>query len=261
MVRVIGIVSAKGGVGKTTVTANLGAALASEFGRNVVAVDCNLTTSHLGLYLGVYSPSYTLNNVLRNEVSLQKATCEHASGLKVVPASLGIDDLYDIDTNNLRKILKKTFGQADMILLDSSPGLGREALITIQTSDELIFVTTPHIAPIVDITKTRQLAIRMHKKSIGIVLNRVKNQRYELTTEEIEQLTNLPVIATIPEDENAIKSTNSKVPLVSMYPNSLGSRAFFKLAADLVGEKYYHKSGLIERIVNIFKRNRANLIN
>ena len=261
MVRVIGIVSAKGGVGKTTVTANLGAALASEFGRKVVAVDCNLTTSHLGLYLGVYSPLYTLNNILRNEVSLQQATCEHASGLKVIPASLGINDLYDIDTNNLRKILKNTFSQMDIILLDSSPGLGREALITLQTSEELIFVTTPHIAPIVDITKTRQLATRMHKKPIGIVLNRVKNQRYELKTEEIEQLTNLPVIATIPEDENAIKSTNSKVPLVSMYPNSLGSRAFFKLAADLVGEKYYYKPGLIERIVNIFKRNRANLIN
>ena len=64
MTRIIGVVSGKGGVGKTTLVANLGAALASLYKKDVIVVDCNVTTSHLGLYLGMYYYPISLNKVL-----------------------------------------------------------------------------------------------------------------------------------------------------------------------------------------------------
>jgi septum site-determining protein MinD len=73
MTRIIGIVSGKGGVGKTTIVANLGAALASFYKKRVIIVDCNVTTSHLGLYLGMYYHPVSLNQVLRGEASMDDA--------------------------------------------------------------------------------------------------------------------------------------------------------------------------------------------
>ena len=91
MARVIGIVSGKGGVGKTTLASNLGIAL-SKFGRNVTLVDCNVTTSHLGFYFGLYDYPVTLNQVLKGEASLESATY-FSNGVKIIPASLELDDL------------------------------------------------------------------------------------------------------------------------------------------------------------------------
>ena len=64
--KVFGIIALKGGVGKTTVVANLGAALAQEFHKRVLLVDANFTTPHLGLHVGMVRPSHTLHNVINN---------------------------------------------------------------------------------------------------------------------------------------------------------------------------------------------------
>lgn len=82
MTRIIGVISGKGGVGKTTVVANLGVILASEFKKDVIIVDCNISTSHLALYLGMYYCPITLNQVLKGEAKIEDAMYEyHVSGL------------------------------------------------------------------------------------------------------------------------------------------------------------------------------------
>ncbi len=252
MVRIIGIVSAKGGVGKTTVASNIGIALAKMFGRNVAAIDCNLTTPHLGLVLGLYTPVLNFNSVLRNECGFEQVVQRHKSGLNIVPASLGLDDLQGVSTDGLNESLKTAFGSMDVVLLDSSPGLGREALITIQNCDEVLFVATPHISSIIDVTKAYQLVRQMQKSPIGIVLNRVKGSTYELSDTEINRLTGLPVIAKIPEDENILKSTNARMPVVLMSPKSSSSVAFCRLAAELAGEEYKPR-GFWLKFLKIFK--------
>ena len=242
MVRIIGVSSGKGGVGKTVTTANLGTLLATTYGKHVVVVDCNLTNPHLGLSLGTMSVwPVTLNDVLKRKANLEQALYTHPTGLKIVPASFEERDLRRLSLARLRSRLRGLFQDVDLVLLDSSPGLTLESMLTLRCSDEVLFVATPHIPSIVDITKTSQVLQRLGTSSLGIVLNRVRGKSYEMGEDEIKKFTNLPVIETVPEDENVLRSTNSKSPVVTMFPRSPASKAFIRLGATLVGETVPHQ--------------------
>ncbi|MEM5777408.1 MAG: cell division ATPase MinD [Candidatus Aenigmatarchaeota archaeon] len=252
MTRVIGIVSGKGGVGKTTLVANIGAALATEYKTNVIIVDCNISTSHLGLYLGMYYSPVTLNKVLTGEASIENSIYEHFTGMKIIPASLSLKDLSGVDVFGIKNAIKGLDGKTDLIILDAAPGLGREALATIRASDEVIFVTTPFVPAIMDIVKMKRLVEEMNVKINGIVLNMVKKEKYETTKDDVEKLTEIPVISVIPDDKSVPKSLSAKAPTVVLYPNSPASREFKSLAAMLIGE-YYEPKNPFTKFVEKFK--------
>lgn len=236
MARVISIVSGKGGVGKTVTTANLGVALA-EMGQEVTVVDCNLTTPNLGLHLGISVFPKTLHDVLKGRAKLSDAIYEHDFGLKIVPSGLSIDDLKGIDARDLPTALMELFTTDDIILIDGAAGLGREALSALQSSDELIIVTNPELPAVLDALKLEKLAEQLGAKLLGVIVNRVGNKSHELTTREIEDMLELPVLARIPEDENVKKAIARRMPVVKFNPYSPASIAFKKLAAELVGQR------------------------
>ena len=242
MVRIIGIVSGKGGVGKTTVSLNIGAVLAKHHKKNVTLVDCNMTTSHLSLYLGMYYCPVTLNKVLRGENSIEESIHNHFSGMKIIPASLSLSDLEGIDITEIRDSLKNIFDKNDIIILDGSPGLGREAMATIKASDELLYVTNPYIPFIMDVIRCQEIVNDLNVKQLGIVLNMVHGKGHEMTKHEIEELTKLKVISTIPFDTNVHKSLALKMPVTLYKPNSAASKEFFRLASNLIGEDYKDNS-------------------
>ncbi len=244
MVRIIGIVSGKGGVGKTTVGLNLGAALAHHFKKNVTIVDCNVTTSHLGLYLGMYYCPITLNKVLRGEYTVEEAVQQHHTGLKVIPASLSLTDLEGIDITEIRNSLKSIFDKNDIILLDASPGLGREAVATLRASDEVLYITNPYIPFAMDIVRNQEIVNEIGVKPIGIALNMVHDKKYEMNKKEIEELTRLPVIAKIPFDRNIHKSLALKTPVVTYKPYTAASKEIINLASNLIGETYNFEGAL-----------------
>ncbi len=244
MVRVISIMSGKGGVGKTTLGLNIGAALSHHFKKNVTIVDCNVTTSHLGLYLGMYYCPITLNKVLRGEYTAEEAVQNHHSGLKVIPASLSLSDLEGIDVTEIRNSLKSLFDKNDIILLDGSPGLGREATATLRASDEVLYVTNPYIPFAMDIVRNQEIVNEMGIKPLGIVLNMVHGKKYEMNTKEIEELTRLPVIAKIPFDRNVHKSLALKMPVVTYKPYTAASKEIIRLSSNLIGEAYQFEGTL-----------------
>ena len=249
MVRIIGIVSGKGGVGKTTIGLNLGASLAHHFKKNVTVVDCNVTTSHLGLYLGMYYCPITLNKVLRGEYTAEEAVQTHHSGMKVIPASLSLSDLDGIDVTEIRNSIKSLFDKNDIILLDGGPGLGREAVATLKASDELLYVTNPYIPFAMDIVRNQEIANEIGVKPLGIVLNMVHNKKYEMNTKEIEELTRLPIIAKIPFDRNVHKSLALKTPVVTYKPYTPASKEFIRLASHITGEPYKFE-GALQKFLN-----------
>jgi len=254
MVRIIDVCSGKGGVGKTTVASNLGIAL-QKFYKKVVVVDCNLTTSHLGLLFGLYSYPVTLNSFLKNESRLEDAVYTHHSGLKIVPASLDFRDIVNIDVSNFKEKLKLAFANYDIVLLDSAPSLGRESLIALQASDEALFVANPHVPSLVDVVKCHQLINTLENRPLplGIILNRVRKKPYEIKLDEIKQFTELPVIGTIPEDEKIMESANKKTLVTISKQNSPSSIAFFEIASKIAGVDY-RKPNFFRRFVGKLRK-------
>jgi len=259
MTRIIGVVSGKGGVGKTTLVANLGASMASIFGKDVIVVDCNVTTSHLGLYLGMYYYPISLNKVLNDQVSIDNAIYDYSiSGMRIIPASLSIDDLKGLDITKLKPTIKKLFGKADVVLLDSAPGLGREATSAMRASDEILYVMTPFVPPMMDIIKCNSIASELNLKPLGVVMNMTGEGRYEVSNDEVEQLVELPVISSIPRDKNVLRSLAAKLPVIDYNINSSASQEIIRLAAYLIGEDYKPRGRMSRFFHGVFGRGKPS---
>ncbi len=250
MSRIIGVVSGKGGVGKTTLAVNLGAALAGR-GKKVIIIDCNITTSHLGSYLGMYYCPVTINHVLRGNAEIFDIIYDHHSGMKVIPASLRLEDIKGVDFTRLRDIVRR-LDDDSIIILDAAPGLGREAAVAMRASDEILYIATPFIPAVIDVMKCKSMANEIGLKHIGLVLNMVSNENYELSKKDIELMSGLPVISTVPMDRNVQKSLAANFPVVQFAPRSKSSIAFKKLAAFIINEKY--DESFFEKMRNILTK-------
>jgi septum site-determining protein MinD len=252
MTRIIGIVSGKGGVGKTTTTINLAASL-MEFKRNVIAVDADISMSGLGLQLGMYYFPLSLNDVLKGEGELFEALYIHSSGLRIIPASLNIDD---VKISNLQQILKDSLLEDNIVLIDSPPGFEKNSLAVLKTCPELLIVTTPEIPAITDALKVISITEKMSATPIGIIVNMYKEKESnQINLKEIQTICGLPVVGVIPEDGNIKKSIFKGVPAVCLNPHAPSSIAFRKIAASLIGEDYVPtKAPLLKKIFGRFRK-------
>lgn len=243
MEKIVGVVSGKGGVGKTTFTANVGLAMSS-FGKDVVAVDVDLTTSNLGLQLGFYQFPLGLQDALDGNIGILNAIYTHPSGLRVVPASVSLNYLTKNPTPyRLKSVLSDLSG---IILIDSPPGLRDDALLVLKACDDIIVITNPEIPAVTDALKVVKVSREIGKEPLGIVVNRYKD-KYELTTREIEEMCDLSVIGRIPEDNDIKRSIFEKTPIVSLKPYSRSAVEFNRIAAALVGAEY-SPPGVLRRI-------------
>lgn len=249
MTRIIGISSGKGGVGKTTVIANLALAL-QKFGKKVVMVDCNLSTPHLSYYLGVNDYKVTLNDVMRGTDSVEAAMYNY-DGIKFVPASLKLNDLIGVDLRGFKKTIMRLANpdKVDYILLDSAPGLGREAICVLHAADEVLFVTTPFIPMVNDVIRCVDVLKQLGRKKVGIVLNMASGKRHELFGRTVESVVGVPVVGEIPFDKDMLYSLVMGTPTLNYDSNSASSTAFMQLAATLSGEHYEPPSRFV-RVLN-----------
>ena len=247
--RVISILSTKGGVGKTTIASNLALALQS-FGRPTVLLDFNFTTPHVSLYFNLLQAEKTLNNFLKNECSFNDIIYRHTSGLSIVPTSLSLSDVVSID-GNLKNVIEENLKNFEFVIIDSAPGLGREAMISLNSCQEAIFVATPDFVSVFDVAKTYKFISNLPEKPIvlGIILNRVKGKSYEMRREEVERYSGLPVLAEIKESETFLKSLSLRTPAFLFDKNI--SETFKQLAAKIAGIPY-EKEKMIDKILRIF---------
>ncbi len=245
MTRIVACVSGKGGAGKTTIVANLGVALA-KMGRDVVVLDANLTTPNLGLHLGVPLYPVTLHDVLKGRASIKDAIYRHETGLKIIPAGIGLKDLKGVDARDLPTALLDLLGNTEIVLIDAAAGLGREALAAVEAADELLLITNPDLPSVTDALKASKLAEQLGTKVLGLVINKKSGRQYEMKTEQIAgMLDNMEVLAEIPEDMAVPIALSMRVPVVHYNQKSLAGSEMRKLAARLVGleiieEKPWH---------------------
>ncbi len=233
--RIIAILSGKGGVGKTTVAANLGVAL-SELGFKTTLIDLNVTTSHLGFYFSFSELPLTLNNVLRKEANINEAIYNFSENLSIIPASLSLEELRGVDLEILGEQLKNL--NSDIILIDCAPGLGREGITPIKFATELVYVTIPYLNAITDILRLQKVALEFGKPVDGIILNMVRKKRFELKAKEVEELTGIKVIGEIPFDNKIQESLALGQPTLKLFPYSKASISLMKIASRLTGIPY-----------------------
>ena len=237
MTRLITLCSGKGGVGKTTISTNLAAAL-HKFGKDVVLVDGNTTTPNVSVILGMPKLPITIQDVLAGNARLEDSIYLHPSGLKVIPAGLSMKHNKQKQKKKMAKVFSNLVGNVEYGLIDCSAGLGDEAKSAMESGDELILITNPEIHALTDGLKAIEHARGIGVKTLGVILNRVNNKDYEMSKENVEEFLEVPVIGMIPEDESVKKAISMKKPLIYAYPNSPASRAIKKLAARMVGEDY-----------------------
>lgn len=241
--------SGKGGVGKTTVASNLTYALAA-LGENVIAIDANLTTPHIGFHFGIYLAPKTLHDVLKGESKLKNVIYRHPYGFKFIPGSLSTNDLINADISKLPKVTLSLLGKADFVIIDCAPSLGREAVSAIDAVDEILLVTNPDLPSVTDALKTASIAKRMDKNIIGVVVNRRKRKEHELSLKEIKDILELPVVSQIPEDKLIAESIAVKQPIIEYAPDSDAAIEINRLAHKMTGRKFRHRKPVNMRILD-----------
>lgn len=241
MTKIISVISGKGGVGKTTLTSNLGAALAKK-GKAVTVIDGNVTGANLGMHLGLPSVvPISLNDVLKKDAFITHAMYKHPSGFSVIPAAL---DELAIQFGGLKKHMKPLLGANDFILIDSAAGIDREVEAAIDASDAVLIVTNPEHPAVAGANAAKTLAHKKGKEVLGIVLNKVMGESHELTVRSVESMTELPVLATLNDHRKVREAIAHKNPVVIHSPNHATSKAVMRLAAHLCGEKQADNSFL-----------------
>ena len=247
MTRIVAIASGKGGVGKTTLVSNLSHVL-TELGKDVTAVDTNLTTPHLGLHLGLHMVPKSLHDFLRGDAKLHEVVYYHPYGFKVIPAGLSVNDLVGIDSDKLQEVTLNLLGKTDFVFLDSAPSLGREATLSLKLSDEILLLTNPNLPAVLDILKVAKVAESLDKTVLGVVVNRVNRKENELPLSEIEDIVKYPVIGEIPEDVNVQRALAARTAVVDYSPKSPASVEMRRLGHYLVGKEFKHNQGFWDRI-------------
>ena len=233
MAKTIGIMSLKGGVGKTSVVAGLGSALAS-FGKKILLVDANFSAPNLGIHFNIIEPEFAIQQVLGRKANLKDAIYS-VGDLDILPAEIFSKTKFS--PMRLRERIKPLKKKYDVILIDSSPTMSEESVATFNTADEIFFVTTPDHSTLSNTLKFIKEANERGTPIDGLILNQVHDKNFEISLDDIESTTNHPVLAVLPFDV-AVKEAQSKfIPSTKHKPNSKGSKELRKLAGTLLGEK------------------------
>ncbi|MFC2175068.1 cell division ATPase MinD [archaeon] len=255
MTRIIAIASGKGGVGKTSLTSNLGIALA-KMGKRVIVVDTDLQMANLGLMLGMEGRPITLQDVLAGEASLSDAVYDGPGGVRFVPAGLSIDKFRRVDEEKLIDVVKELGNHADILLLDTAAGIGNDVLASLHSATEVLVVTMAESIAVADALKLIMVAERRLGLDItGVVVEMYKGMKQEMTSKEIQKALQTEVIAIIPEDPLFRESSLDGNPVVVKHPTSPGGTAVINLAAKLIGAPApmmeERKRGIIEIILGL----------
>lgn len=250
MGKIIGIVSGKGGVGKTTTTVNIGVAL-QKLGKKVCVFDANITTSNLGLHLGITDYPVTSHELLKSKKASDSVFVHH-SGLRVIPGSLSLENAKAANIVNLKQLLGSLAKKYDFILVDGAPGIDREALSVVEASDEVVVVTNPDMPAITDAIKIIEVAKNNKAKIRGVVVNKRRNRDYELSAQEIEKVAGVPIIGAVPEDENVLRAVSRKSPVVISKEGAPSARAFRRIAADIAGIEFNESADIISMLKRMF---------
>jgi septum site-determining protein MinD len=242
MTRIIVITSGKGGVGKTTVTANLGMALAKA-GRQVALVDADFGLRNLDLLLGLENRIvYTAIEVLARECRLEQALVrdKRQPNLVLLPAAQNRTK-EAVSPEQMQLLVNALAQKYEYILIDCPAGIENGFKNATAPAKEALIVTTPEIAAVRDADRVVGLLEAQGVKRINLIVNRIRPAMVRandmMSVQDVQELLAVPLIGVVPDDERVIVSTNRGEPLVLSENNqSLAATAIENITRRLQGE-------------------------
>jgi septum site-determining protein MinD len=264
MTRIIVITSGKGGVGKTTSTANLGMALAQR-NHKVVVVDADFGLRNLDLLLGLENRIvYTAVEVLTGECRLEQALVKdkRQPNLALLPAAQNRTK-DAVNPDQMKQVVGELAKLYDFVLIDSPAGIEMGFQNAIAAATEALIVTTPEIAAVRDADRVVGLLEANGIKNISLIVNRLRPMMVEedkmMSVKDVQEILAIPLMGVVPDDERVIVSTNRGEPLVLAAQISLAGTAFSNIAQRLEGKKVPFldltppADGLFARIRRLFR--------
>lgn len=257
--QVITVTSGKGGVGKTTVTANLASALAI-LGKKVVAIDADIGLRNLDVVMGLENRIvYDLVDVVEGRCKLRQAMIKdkRQPELYLIPAAQTRDKMA-VSPSDMVLVCDQLREEMDYVIIDSPAGIERGFRNAVAPADQVVIVTNPEVSAVRDADRIVGLLESEEKGQGRLILNRLKPQMVArgdmLSVEDVLDILAIPLLGIIPEDERILVASNQGMPLVMHGVNGLSAgQAFRNVARRLEGEEVPFidmtvKQGFMERL-------------
>jgi septum site-determining protein MinD len=240
--KVITVTSGKGGVGKTTISANLASALA-QMGKKVVAIDADIGLRNLDVVMGLENRIvYDLVDVVEGRCRLRQAMIKdkRVPELYLIPAAQTRDKTA-VSPSDMVLVCDQLREEMDYIIIDSPAGIERGFRNAIAPTDQVLIVTNPEVSAVRDADRIIGLIEAEQKGPGKLIVNRIKPSMVErgemLSINDILDILAIDLIGIVPEDESILVSTNRGTPITLTGVNGASaSQAFRNVARRLNGE-------------------------
>lgn len=235
------ITSGKGGVGKTTTTANIGTVLAL-FGKRVCLVDTDIGLRNLDVVMGLeHRIIYDLVNVIEGTCRLQQALIKDKrfDSLSLLPAAQ-TRDKNAVNPEQMKEIIDELKKDFDYILIDCPAGIEQGFKNAIAGADHSIVVTSPEISAVRDADRVIGLLEKEeHISSPKVIINKIRYNMMKnnevMDIEEVISILAIDLLGIIPDDQNVIKASNSGEP-IALNPDTLGGLAYRNIGRRILGD-------------------------
>ncbi|KSV59939.1 septum site-determining protein MinD [Acetivibrio ethanolgignens] len=263
MGEVIVITSGKGGVGKTTTTANVGTGLA-KLNKKVVLIDTDIGLRNLDVVLGLENRIvYNLVDVVEGNCRIKQALIKDKRypNLYLLP-SAQTRDKTSVTPEQMKKLADELREEFDYILMDCPAGIEQGFKNAIAGADSALVVTTPEVSAVRDADRIIGLLESNELKNTHLIVNRLRPDMVKrgdmMSADDVVEILAIDLIGIVPDDENIVISTNQGEPLVGN--DTLAGQAYMNICRRVIGEDVplldlSVKTGFMSKLTNLFKKN------
>ena len=243
--RVLSITSGKGGVGKTTVVANL-AILLARMRRRVLILDANLGLANIDMIFGL-TPRYNLNHFFAGHLDLESILVNGPEGIKILPAGSGAQRFTRLEPHQKLRLLDaldSMNNEFDVVLIDTEAGISENVTYFVTAAQEILVVTTPEPTAITDAyALIKLLSTQYHEKQFGLLVNFIHSEEEALDVfRKLTIVTNryldisINYLGSIPVDKLMIDAIRRQKVIVELFPAAGSSAAFESLTRTIIQE-------------------------